>query len=86
MAVFDSTYWWSEYENARLKVKEIHSEILGLKVTENDKDRVEFDTDSLNRAMKYEAYCLSNYKQALAEEKNQVGNGLTYLGNGYYGF
>jgi len=85
METYNSTYWWAEYVKARLKVQEIHQEILGLKRSENDNDKIEFDPDSLKKAIEYEAYCKANYNETKAEEDSTVSSGLTYLGNGYYG-
>ncbi len=83
--MMSSSYWYSEYENAVAKLKEINDVMTGIKKSDNDKDSIEFDSNAYNIAKKYMEDCWANYQEALAYEKSGVEKKrLTSLGRWDY--
>jgi heme oxygenase len=77
-----SLYWYSEYENAVAKLKEINDVMTGIKKSDNDKDSIEFDTNSYYIAKKYMEDCWANYQEALSyETSGTTKKRLTSLGS-----
>jgi len=64
-----SAQWKIEWDNAILEVLRI-SKDLDLKRGENDKDKIELDSERYNNALLHEKFCERMYYEALEEENN----------------
>ena len=82
----NSTQWKIEWDNAIQEVLRI-SKDLDLKTGENDKDRIELDSERYNNALLHEKFCERMYYEALDEEANgKKVRRLNSLGRSDYGY
>ena len=82
-----SAQWKVEWDNAILEVLRI-SKDLDLKRGENDKDKIELDSERYNNALLHEKFCERMYYEALDEENNggTKKRRLDSIGRSDYGY
>ena len=85
--MYNSAYWYSEWQDTQLEIKKIKSD-LDLKSADNDKDKIELDPNRLENLLKLASYYYNNYLQAKSDEENKIdtSGGLTYIGRSDYGY
>jgi hypothetical protein len=84
---YDSTYWYSEWEKTKTEIARIRTD-LDLKRAENDKDKIELDSERLNNLIRLSSYYWNKYIQTKNDEQTGVSSegGLTYIGRSDYGW
>ena len=82
-----SAEWYIKWQNALVEIERI-SKDLDLSVAENDKDRIQLDSNRLDNALKVADFFKQNYLQAKQDEETGLDStgGLTYIGRSDYGY
>lgn len=84
---YDSVHWYGEWEKTETEIARIRVD-LDLKIAENDKDRIELDSERLNNLIRMSTRYWNMYLQTKNDEQTGTSSegGLLCIGRSDYGW